>query len=106
LRSREGFRRLDVGVVDGQHFAVMAGMGFDAHTLDATSERSKARIGWPAYVVGGARQLLDRPMKITVRIDGGALMRREARTVLPARKQVRTGGQPQGWRVHPSPGGQ
>src|SRR5690349_2131565 len=46
-----GLRRLDVGAVDGQHFVVMAGMGFDAQMLDATSERSKARIGWPAYVV-------------------------------------------------------
>jgi diacylglycerol kinase family enzyme len=79
-----GLRRLDVGVVDGQHFAVMAGMGFDAHMLDATSERAKARIGWPAYVIGGARHLLDRPMRVTVRIDGGASMRRAARTVLIA----------------------
>jgi diacylglycerol kinase family enzyme len=79
-----GLRRLDVGVVDGQHFAVMAGMGFDAHMLDATSDRSKARIGWPAYVVGGARHLMDRPMRVTVRIDDGVPMRREARTVLVA----------------------
>jgi len=79
-----GLRRLDVGVVDGQHFAVMAGMGFDAHMLDSTSDRSKARIGWPAYVIGGVRHLMDRPMRITVRIDDGAPMRREARTVLVA----------------------
>jgi diacylglycerol kinase family enzyme len=79
-----GLRRLDVGEVDGQHFAVMAGMGFDAHMLDATSDRSKARIGWPAYVIGGVRHLMDRPMRITVRIDDGAPMRREARTVLVA----------------------
>ena len=79
-----GLRRLDLGVVDGQHFAVMAGMGFDAHMLDATSERSKARIGWPAYVVGGVRHLMDRPMRVTVRIDDGASIRRAARTVLVA----------------------
>ena len=40
--------------VDDQCFAVMAGMGFDAQMLDATSETTKARIGWPAYVVGAA----------------------------------------------------
>jgi diacylglycerol kinase family enzyme len=32
-----GLRRLDVGAARGQHFSVMAGMGFDAHMLDATS---------------------------------------------------------------------
>jgi len=79
-----GLRRLDVGMVDDRHFAVMAGMGFDAHMLDATSERSKARIGSLAYVVGGIRHLMDRPMRVTVRIDDGELMRREARTVLVA----------------------
>jgi diacylglycerol kinase family enzyme len=79
-----GLRRLDVGVVDGQHFAVMAGMGFDAHMLDATSERSKARIGWPAYVVGGLRHLMDHPMRVIVRIDDGVPIRRAARTVLVA----------------------
>ncbi len=79
-----GLRRLDVGVVDGQHFAVMAGMGFDAHMLDATSDRAKARIGWPAYVLGAVRHLKDRPMRVTIRVDDGAPMRRRARTVLVA----------------------
>ena len=50
-------------------FAVMAGMGFDAQMLDATSETTKARIGWPAYVVGAARHLRDRPMRVSIRID-------------------------------------
>jgi diacylglycerol kinase family enzyme len=79
-----GLRRLDVGVVDGQHFAVMAGMGFDAHMLDATSDTAKARIGWPAYVLGALKHLRDRPMRVSIRIDDGAPMRRRARTVLIA----------------------
>jgi diacylglycerol kinase family enzyme len=79
-----GLRRLDVGAVDGQHFAVMAGMGFDAHMLDATSDTAKARIGWPAYVLGALKHLKDRPMRVTIRIDDGKPMRRHARTVLVA----------------------
>ncbi|GAB3837654.1 diacylglycerol/lipid kinase family protein [Dactylosporangium cerinum] len=79
-----GLRRLDVGVVDGQHFAVMAGMGFDAHMLEATSDRAKARIGWPAYVLGAVRHLKDRPMRVTIRIDDEAPIRRRARSVLIA----------------------
>jgi diacylglycerol kinase family enzyme len=79
-----GLRRLDVGTVDGRHFAVMAGMGFDAHMLDATSDTAKAHIGWPAYVLGAMRHLKDRPMRVIIRIDGATPMRRRARSVLIA----------------------
>jgi diacylglycerol kinase family enzyme len=79
-----GLRRLDVGKVDEQHFTVMAGMGFDARMLDATSDTAKARIGWPAYVLGALRHVRDRRMNVTVRIDGGEPIRRRAQTVLVA----------------------
>ena len=79
-----GMRRLDVGVVGDKCFAVMAGMGFDAQMLDSTSETTKKRIGWPAYVVGAARHLRDRPMRVSVRIDGKPPLRRRARSVLVA----------------------
>lgn len=79
-----GLRRLDVGTLGGRHFAVMAGMGFDAHMLDATSDTAKKHIGWPAYVLGALRHLKDRPMRVTLRVDGGEPMRRRARSVLIA----------------------
>ncbi|PZW03741.1 Diacylglycerol kinase family enzyme [Micromonospora phaseoli] len=79
-----GRRLLDVGEVDGHHFAVMAGMGFDAQMLDATSETTKRRIGWPAYVVGAARHLRDRPMRVWIRLDDQPPLRRRARSVLVA----------------------
>ncbi|MFI6264034.1 diacylglycerol/lipid kinase family protein [Micromonospora sp. NPDC051006] len=79
-----GRRRLDVGEVDGRYFTVMAGMGFDAQMLAATSETTKARIGWPAYVVGAARHLRDRPMRVSIRIDDRPPVRRRARSVLIA----------------------
>ena len=79
-----GRRRLDVGAADGKHFAVMAGMGFDARMLAATSETAKARIGWPAYVLGAVRHLRDRPMRVTIKVDGDAPRRRRARSVLIA----------------------
>ncbi|SDT74780.1 diacylglycerol/lipid kinase family protein [Actinoplanes derwentensis] len=79
-----GLRRLDVGTLDGRHFVVMAGMGFDARMLDATSDTAKKHIGWPAYVLGAVKHLKDRPMRVTIRIDGGEPMRRRARTVLVA----------------------
>ncbi|GIF63115.1 sphingosine kinase [Asanoa ishikariensis] len=79
-----GERRIDVGVVDDRHFAVMAGMGFDARMLEDTSDTVKARIGWPAYVLGALRHLRDRPMRLTIRVDDGPPMRRRARSVLIA----------------------
>ncbi|WP_345515858.1 diacylglycerol/lipid kinase family protein [Phytohabitans houttuyneae] len=79
-----GMRRIDVGAVDGECFAVMAGMGFDAQMLAATKETTKARIGWPAYVFGAMRHLRDRPMRVSIRIDDQPPLRRRARTVLIA----------------------
>jgi diacylglycerol kinase family enzyme len=77
-----GRRRIDVGVIGDQCFVVMAGMGFDAMMLQDTSERAKKHIGWPAYLVGAAKHLLDRPMRVRIRLDGGAPMPRRPRTVI------------------------
>jgi diacylglycerol kinase family enzyme len=77
-------RRIDVGAVDGTCFTVMAGMGFDAHLLDATPEALKARLGWFAYVVGGFRRLSGRPMLVTIHLDDRPPLLRRARTVLIA----------------------
>jgi diacylglycerol kinase family enzyme len=79
-----GRRLLDVGAVEDRYFTVMAGMGFDAQMLADTSETTKKRIGWPAYVVGAAKHLRDRPMKVSIRIDDQQPIRRRARSVLVA----------------------
>jgi diacylglycerol kinase family enzyme len=79
---RGGRRRIDVGAVGDRCFVVMAGMGFDAQMIGATSERSKAALGWPAYVFGAMRHLRDRPMRVSIRLDDRRPMRRRARTVL------------------------
>lgn len=79
-----GRRRLDVGEFEGRYFTVMAGMGFDAQMLAATSETTKKRIGWPAYVIGAARHLRDRPMRLEISIDGAPPVRWRARSVLVA----------------------
>ncbi|MEE6258924.1 diacylglycerol/lipid kinase family protein [Plantactinospora sonchi] len=80
----QGRRRIDVGECEDEFFTVMAGMGFDAQMLAATSETTKARVGWPAYVVGAMRHLRDRPMRVSIRIDDAPPLRRRARTVLVA----------------------
>ena len=75
-------RRVDVGEVDGQVFAVMAGMGFDAAMMRDTSESLKASLGPVAYVWSGLRHLLDRPMRLDIQVDDQPLVRCLARTVL------------------------
>ncbi|MGK5678149.1 diacylglycerol/lipid kinase family protein [Actinoplanes sp. URMC 104] len=77
-----GRKRIDVGVVDGKCFVVMAGMGFDAQMLAGTSEQAKKRIGWIAYVGGALKHLRDRPMRARIVLDGGSPMPRRPRTVI------------------------
>ena len=74
--------RLDVGVVEGRCFTVMAGMGFDAQMLRDTPETLKARLGWPAYVIAAARHLCETPMQVSISLDGGPPFTRRARSVL------------------------
>ena len=75
-------RRIDVGQVDGEVFAVMAGMGFDAVLMAEASTTLKARLGPIAYVLSALRHLLDRPMRVDIVIDDAPALRRRARTVL------------------------
>ncbi|WP_436535508.1 diacylglycerol/lipid kinase family protein [Actinoplanes sp. HUAS TT8] len=77
-----GRRRIDVGRVGEQSFAVMAGMGFDAQMLDATNDTAKKHVGWLAYVAGAARHLRDRPMRVWISLDGGTPFARRPRTVI------------------------
>jgi diacylglycerol kinase family enzyme len=89
-----GRRRIDVGQLDQHCFTVMAGIGFDADMLDDTSAVTKAKIGWPAYVIGAAKHLRDRPMQVRIRLDNGAPFSRRARTVLVANVGRLQGGVP------------
>ena len=75
-------RRLDVGTANGRTFVAMAGLGFDAELLDSTGEPLKRRLGWAAYVVSGLRHLGARPVRASLRADGGPVLRRRASSVL------------------------
>jgi diacylglycerol kinase (ATP) len=63
-------RKLDVGRLNGEMFAVMAGVGFDARVIrDATPEMKHA-LGRSAYVWAGAKNLNAKPFDATVVVDG------------------------------------
>jgi diacylglycerol kinase family enzyme len=75
-------RPIDAGRVNGSLFVVMAGLGLDARMLDDTSEPLKKRLGWLAYALTAVRHLGDRPIKVTVRADGGRRRRFRASAVV------------------------
>ncbi|MCM0620945.1 diacylglycerol/lipid kinase family protein [Nocardioides bruguierae] len=73
-------------------FAVMAGLGFDAHVMDDAPEDVKAKAGWAAYVASGAQHLIDDPFDLEVWLDGGEPSHVEARTVVVGSCGELTGG--------------
>jgi YegS/Rv2252/BmrU family lipid kinase len=75
-------RRLDVGAANGRPFVVMAGIGFDAEMLHGADERLKSRVGWAAYVLSALRHLRERPVRMTLRVDGSPPQRRWASGVI------------------------
>jgi diacylglycerol kinase family enzyme len=60
----------DVGVVNGERFAVMAGAGFDALMIRDAAGPLKNRFGRAAYIWTGARNLRSRRVGTRIRVDG------------------------------------
>jgi diacylglycerol kinase (ATP) len=75
-------RRLDLGVVNGEHFAVMAGVGFDALMIRDAGTGLKDKVGQLAYVWTGAKHLRETPMRVRIRVDGAKWFKGEASCVL------------------------
>jgi diacylglycerol kinase (ATP) len=63
-------RPLDTGSVNGEHFAVMAGAGFDAEMIERADRTMKARVGRSAYLLAGAASLSIRPARAKIKVDG------------------------------------
>jgi len=63
-------RKLDVGVINGERFAVMAGSGFDSRMIRKADGASKKRLGRLAYVRAGVTALGSRPVRTKIGVDG------------------------------------
>ena len=63
-------RRLDLGKLNDEHFAVMAGAGFDAEMVSDADNGLKDRAGRLAYVLTGLRHVRDEPVPTKIRVDG------------------------------------
>jgi diacylglycerol kinase (ATP) len=75
-------RRLDTGSVNGEHFAVMAGAGFDARMISDADRGMKDSLGRAAYLYTGARNLRARRVKARVTVDGAPFFRGRVSCVL------------------------
>jgi YegS/Rv2252/BmrU family lipid kinase len=63
-------RKLDVGRFNGEHFAVMAGAGFDAAMIEQADGTLKDRLGRVAYVWTGSKNLRAKPFTAKIKVDG------------------------------------
>lgn len=64
-------RSLDIGKINGERFAVMAGAGLDALMIEKADGGLKDSLGRLAYVWTGARSMRDlRAVKTKIRVDG------------------------------------
>jgi YegS/Rv2252/BmrU family lipid kinase len=87
-------RPLDLGKLNGEHFAVMAGAGFDGAMIGDASRSLKERIGKLAYVGTALRHVGDRPARMRIAVDGTDWFDGTASCVLLGNVGTITGGIP------------
>ncbi|HEX4403407.1 MAG TPA: YegS/Rv2252/BmrU family lipid kinase [Polyangia bacterium] len=85
-------KQLDVGVMNGERFAVMAGTGFDALTMRDVGSTAKERLGALAYFRSGIKAMGARSTKMTVAVDGEVWFKGNATAVLIGNVGTVTGG--------------
>jgi diacylglycerol kinase (ATP) len=75
-------RKVDVGRLNGERFAVMAGAGFDAQMIREAEAGLKDRLGRVAYVWTGVNQLGRKPFEAEIKVDGTTWFEGKASCVL------------------------
>ena len=85
-------RRLDTGSVNGEHFTVMAGAGFDARMISEADRGLKDHLGRAAYLYTGMKNLRAPRMKATVEVDGKRFFKGRVSCVLAGNVGTILGG--------------
>lgn len=63
-------RPLDVGLLNGERFAVMAGAGFDARIMGGVDKEAKERFGRLAYFASSIQAMKARRSRMTIKVNG------------------------------------
>lgn len=69
---------VDSRTAEPLHFAVMAGIGFDARIMERTNNSLKKTMGSAAYVFSAMPQLFTKPHRVEISVDGNRQTRRNA----------------------------
>jgi diacylglycerol kinase (ATP) len=77
-------RQFDVGVINGESFAVMAGAGFDAVMIKDAGGKVKGRFGRAAYIWTGVKRLRAPRVRARIRVDGDKWFKGDTSCVLVA----------------------
>jgi len=85
-------RKLDLGTINGEHFAVMAGAGFDAAMIRDADSGLKDRIGRAAYVWTGARNIRRTAVRARIKVDGDEFFEGDVSCVLAGNVGALFGG--------------
>ena len=75
-------RRLDLGKMNGEHFAVMAGAGLDARMIRDTDGGPKDKYGRFAYIWAASKNLRREPFKARVEVNGDLWYKGDASCLL------------------------
>lgn len=75
-------RSLDVGKINGERFAVMAGAGLDAHMIHEADAGLKDRFGRLAYIWTASKNLREEPFKARIEINDELWYKGKATCVL------------------------
>ncbi len=82
FRAMQGgkIREVDVFTLNGHPFLQMAGIGIDARSVELTTWKMKKKWKSMAYVISGARAMVEKQPHLTLRTDDGVTV--EGRAIL------------------------
>lgn len=75
-------RRFDVGRINGERFAVMAGLGFDARVIRDATKKLKRRYGRSAYIWAATKNLRMNLFDARIDVDGSTWFEGDASVIL------------------------
>ncbi|MFS8902867.1 YegS/Rv2252/BmrU family lipid kinase [Synechococcus sp. H60.4] len=99
-------RVMDAARCNGQPMILLAGIGFEAETVERASRELKSRLGSLAYLLAGLQQLANQqPFQVTLQVDGAELQHLQATALTIANAAPATSVLAQGrGRVNPTDG--